>query len=297
MKILVAGLVKNIQLQRLQEEGKKLGIDVDGCYASDLIIHTTQTEITAQLKDGRLLTDYDLIYLVVGKRRWEWYVGCLWANKTKGTKIVNDKVIDPTYYYFTTPASAYYLQIQNNLPFPTSTIGFKADTIEGILKNYTYPVIIKPTNGRQGRGVYKPNNLDEAKKAVAEILEKSVAFVVREFIPNDGDVRVFTVGYKAIGAMKRTPKDGEFRSNISVGATGDIFDLDKYPEVKEIAEKASEAIRTEVAGVDIMMNRETGKPYILEVNPAPQFKGFEEFTGTNAAEAIIKYFTQKIGQK
>jgi hypothetical protein len=95
MKILVAGLVKNIQVQRLQEEAQKKGHIVEGCFASDLVIHASPTAFEAVLKDGRDLLQYDLIYLIVGSRRWEWYVAAKWLEEIKGTKIVNHKVIDP----------------------------------------------------------------------------------------------------------------------------------------------------------------------------------------------------------
>lgn len=293
MKILVAGLVKNIQVQRLQEEALKKGHIVEGCFASDLVIHASPTAFEAVLKDGRDLLQYDLIYLIVGSRRWEWYVAAKWLEEIKGTKIVNHKVIDPTYFYALTPASEYKMQTEKGLPFPQSTVAFTATGLEQMLAKYTFPVIIKPTNGRQGRGVSKVNSVEEAQKSVEEILKTAPAFVIREFIPNDGDMRVFTVGYKAIAAMKRIPQVGEFRSNISIGGTGEIFDLEANPRVKEIAEELSELTKTEIAGVDIMINKETNEPYILEINPAPQFAGLEKFTGVNAAEKIIEYFERK----
>jgi glutathione synthase/RimK-type ligase-like ATP-grasp enzyme len=76
--------------------------------------------------------------------------------------------------------------------------------------------------------VFKAENKEELTKIVAELEKTAQAIVIREFIPNDGDVRVFCVGYKVIGAMKRSPKTGEFRSNISLGGTGARFDLEKY---------------------------------------------------------------------
>jgi len=138
--------------------------------------------------------------------------------------------------------------------------------------------------------VFKVNSSEELEKVIKENKEASPAFIIRQFIENDGDVRIFTVGYKAIGAMKRTPKIGDFRSNISQGGAGENFDLSKNQDVKEMAEKISRLTRTEIAGVDIMIEKNTGKPYILEINPGPQFTGFEKYTGTNAASAIIRYF-------
>jgi len=57
-----------------------------------------------------------------------------------------------------------------------------------------------------------------------------------------------------------------------------------------IAEKISKVTRTEIAGVDIMVNKETGKPYVLEVNHGPQFAGIEKATGINIAAKIVDYF-------
>jgi RimK family alpha-L-glutamate ligase len=291
MKILIAGLVKNIQAERLEEEGRKRGHEVEGCYAKNLILSFEKGSFSAKLKDGRNLRDYDLIYLMVSKTRWEWYTACSYLNKNFKTKVVNFKTIDPNYNYFLTPATDYLKQVEEGLPFPKSKILLSKKDLKEEIKDFKFPFIIKASRGRKGKGVYLIHSLEEAKVAAEEILGgEGVSFVVREFIPNNGDIRIFVVGGKAIGAMKRTSQKGEFRSNISLGGEGDKFDLESYPEIAEIAEKAAEITRTEIAGVDIIINKETNKPYILEINPSPQFEGLEKYTKVNAAEEIIKYF-------
>ena len=290
MKILVAGLVKNPQLLRLQEEAEKLGHSVEGCYASDLIIQASPEKFEPLIKDKNL-ADYQLIYLwTVGKRRYEWYVAANYAHKKWGTTIVNQKVIDPSYQYFLTPASEYEKQTENDLNYPPSAVIFNYAGFEAIKDQFTFPLIIKTSSGRQGRGVFKVNTPEELKTIISENKDDSPAFVIRQFIENDGDLRIFTVGYHAIGAMKRTPKEGDFRSNISQGGKGSSFDLSTRPGVARIAEKLSELTRTEIAGVDIMLEKDTGKPFILEINPGPQFTGFEKYTGINAAKTIVDYF-------
>ena len=149
---------------------------------------------------------------------------------------------------------------------------------------------MKTSTGRQGRGVFKVNSPEEIKIVLKENEEESSAFIVRKYIENDGDIRIFTVGYKSLGAMRRTPKLGDFRSNISQGGEGSSFDLSTRPDIAQMAEKISQLTRTEIAGVDIMIEKNTDKPYLLEINPGPQFTGFEKYTGINAAEAIIEYF-------
>ena len=290
MRILIVGLVRNPQLKRIKEEGKKRGHTVEGCYTSELTIYSTPDIFKPTLRGKEL--KYDLIYLwAVGKRRWEWYTAVNFLNRQMRTIIVNKKVIDSSYNYYLTPASDYLKQTENLLPFPKSALVFDSKSVRSVIDNFEFPLIVKISEGRQGRGVFKVDSPEEVEKVIEENKQKSPSFVIREFIPNDGDIRVFTVGYKAIGAMKRVPtKKDEFRSNISLGGRGEKFDLEKYPEIRNIAEKLSEVIATEIAGVDIMVNKNTGKPYILEINPGPQFTGFEKYTGINAAEEIIKYF-------
>lgn len=290
MKILVVGLVKNPQLVRLQAEADKLGHAVDGCYASDLIIQASAEHFEPILKNKNF-SDYHLIYLwTVGKRRYEWYVAANYVNKKYGTIIINEKVIDPTYQYYLTPTAEYEKQTENGLNYPTSAVIFNYAGYEAVRDQFRFPLIIKTSTGRQGRGVFKVNSPEELKKIIKKNEEDSPAFIVRQFIENDGDIRIFTVGYRAIGAMRRTPKIGDFRSNISQGGAGENFDLSKNQKVREMAEKISRLTKTEIAGVDIMIEKNTGKPFILEINPGPQFTGFEKYTGTNAAAAIIQYF-------
>lgn len=291
MKILIVGLVKNKQLKRLKEEAEKLGHQLDGCYTSDLVINASLKKFEVVLT-GKDITTYQVIYLwAIGKRRWEWYVASQYLNEHHQTKIVNQKIIDPNYLYYLSPASEYLKQHKHKLLFPKSSIVFNPKTAGQAADQHTFPLIIKASSGRQGKGVFKVSNKEELKQTIKEKQDTSPSFIIRELIPNDGDIRIFTVGYKAIGAMKRTPKPGDFRSNISQGGSGESFDLQKNPKIKEIAETLSQLTKTEIAGVDIMIHKETGDPYILEINPGPQFLGLEKYTKTNAAKEIITYLT------
>lgn len=291
MKILIVGLAKNPQLERIKEEGQKRGHQVDGCLSSELVIVSDPKSFKVSLQD-KTLEDYDLIYLwTVVKRRWGWFTAVHFLNKKHSTIIVNQKSIDPSHLYYLSPAIDYLKQVENDLPFPKSAIIYSPRSLDSVIDRFGFPLILKTAGGRQGRGVFKIESKEELKKKMKELKEQSAFFVIREFIPNDGDIRIFTVGYKAIGAMKRTPaKKGEFRSNISLGGKGEKFDLEKYPKIQELSEKLSEITRTEIAGVDIMIHQKTAKPYILEINPGPQFTGLEKYTGTNAALEIVKYF-------
>lgn len=239
MKILIAGLAKKRQFLRLNEEGVRRGHIVEGCLASDLIINTSEISFEPILQDGRRLQDYNLIYLIVGARLWEWYTAAGFVNKKYKTVIVNRKAIDPDYHFFLSPAIDYLRLFENSLPFPKSSILFSSTAVDKVAKEFAFPLILKTSQGHRGEGVYKVENIADLKIKIDEITQNMKSCVIREFIPNDGDIRVFVVGYHAIGGMVRTPKEGEFRSNISQGGAGSVFNLEKNTEIRKLAEKAS----------------------------------------------------------
>lgn len=300
MNILIAGLVKGIQATRLIEEGEKLGHTVHGVYGSQLVQKFNGTNVEFGFRDHPLHPkDYDIVYLkLTGATKWDWYAAARYFHDNYGMKVVNDKYVLDDYSVFYAPAADYLKQsTDQELKYPKSSIFTKSNSLQDAVDGFDFPLILKLSGGsfdRKGQGVRKVNSLEELEREVKEHAQDSERFTLREFIPNDGDLRVFTVGYKAIGAMKRIPPKGDFRSNISQGGVGEEFDLSSRPDIKEIAEKLSKITRTEVAGVDIMINKDTGEPYILEINPGPQFEGLEEYTKTNAAREIIRYFECKV---
>lgn len=169
-----------------------------------------------------------------------------------------------------------------------------------VIRNLTYideaikyvgglPVIIKTPFGSYGSGVV----IAESKRAVYSALDlamKSTAsdiIMIQEYISESkgSDVRVFVVGGKVVGAMMRTAKRGEFRSNMELGGSGAPFVPDAT--ITDVALRATEVLKLHVAGVDIIRTKDG--PAVLEVNANPGFKGLEQTTGLNIAGEIIRY--------
>jgi len=147
-----------------------------------------------------------------------------------------------------------------------------------------YPVIVKSYLGSHGDGV---------KKIASELellsLSKSDSpFLKQPFLPGGKDVRVIVLGGKALGAMQRIAKDGNYLTNYSAGGDVELFDLTQNKEVEEIAIKAASVARCEYSGVDLMQDA-SGDWKVLEVNRSCQFEGFEQATGDNVASKIISY--------
>lgn len=284
-------------INRLTEEAKNLDHSIVFIRPSDLSITVNNKGINYDFAKTKL-EHYDLIYmLILGRISWPWFYLLQKITAESSVKVVNEKFIDSNYKLFYTSVADFGREVENKIPFPKSTVFFKVKTINDFIGQYKFPLILKisaPKLNQKGKGVHLINNVKDLESIVDAHKNIANCFTIREYIPNDGDIRVFTVGYKAIGAMFRTPKEGDFRSNISQGGTGKIFDLADNPKVKELAEKASAVHRTEIAGVDIMLHKQTGDPYLLEVNRSPQIVGLETYTKVNAANEIIRYFECKV---
>jgi len=68
--------------------------------------------------------------------------------------------------------------------------------------------------------------------------------------------------------------------------------IDLTPELKSLAIKAAQVVKTEIAGVDIIES-EKGLQ-VIEVNSIPGFTALQKVTDINLAEKIIDYFLENI---
>lgn len=178
---------------------------------------------------------------------------------------------------------------QTNIPYPwTKQFGNKKALMKSADK-LKYPIIAKHPAGRKGKNIYKLNSKGNLKKFIKQI-KHSERFLFQQYIPNDGDIRILVVGYIAIGAMKRLKAPSSFKANISQGAKGEPYLLTE--NLKKIAERAARTTKTEIAGVDVIEHND--KFYVIEVNRAPQFKGFKKYTGIDPVPAIIDYIEKKV---
>ncbi|MCB0793146.1 MAG: 30S ribosomal protein S6--L-glutamate ligase [Flavobacteriales bacterium] len=159
--------------------------------------------------------------------------------------------------------------------------------VASVVDQVGVPCIIKLLEGTQGLGVV----LVESKKAAIAVVEAfnslKARVIVQEFIQESKgvDIRAFVVDGRVVGAMKRTGKEGEFRSNLHRGGTAELIELSSEEEV--VALKAAKALGLHVAGVDMLQSARG--PLVLEVNSSPGLEGIESATGHNIAGEIVRF--------
>lgn len=157
------------------------------------------------------------------------------------------------------------------------------------------PLIIKLLEGTQGLGVVLAETIKAAKSVIEAFHGLKARIIVQEFIKEAkaSDIRAFVINGEVVGAMKRTGKEGEFRSNLHRGGSAEIIKLKRSEKAAAI--KATSAMGLSIAGVD-MLQSDRG-PLILEVNSSPGLEGIEKATGIDIAGKIIDYVEQNYQNK
>jgi len=149
------------------------------------------------------------------------------------------------------------------------------------------PCIMKLIQGTQGVGVLLASTMTEVEGMLDTLWHLGQEILIQELIAESRgkDVRALVVGDRVVAAMRRTAREGEFRSNIHRGGEGQAVELPRA--YTDAAVKAARVIGLEVAGVDMLESKEG--PKIMEVNSSPGFEGLEQVTGVDIAGLYVEH--------
>lgn len=186
-----------------------------------------------------------------------------------------------------------YLLAQG-LPFPTTCISYKPEGFNQLIKHTGMPVVVKLIDSTEGVGVFVAKTEKELTNLTSTFARFGANYVTQSFVHEaaGNDIRAFVIGDKVVAAMERCSADGDFRANVSLGATARPCVL--TAQEKEIVLAATQAIGINVAGVDLI--RSKNGPLLLEINVSPDFTGkygIEAVTGFDIAGSIIDFIVQR----
>src|SRR5512133_3531397 len=164
---------------------------------------------------------------------------------------------------------------------------FRQEVPEAVEMVGGLPCIIKLIQGTQGVGVMMATTMVEVQGMLEALWTLGQEILLQELVAESRgkDVRALVIGDRVVGAMRRTAREGEFRSNIHRGASAEAVELPR--EYAETAVKAARVMGLEVAGID-MLEARTG-PKIMEVNSSPGFEGLEAATGVDIATLYVEH--------
>ena len=174
-------------------------------------------------------------------------------------------------------------------PMTFPNIGFSdLSFLNEIERKLSYPIIIKEAFGSFGAQVYMANDrtalfeVTKAHETVPLIFQKPVAESLGR------DIRINTVGGRAVAAMMRK-SGGDFRSNITLG--GETVPYTPTDAEISLAEEASRRLGLDFAGVDILFG--ASGPVLCEVNSNSHFKSTFDCTGIDLSSLIAEHIIGK----
>jgi ribosomal protein S6--L-glutamate ligase len=175
----------------------------------------------------------------------------------------------------------------HNISMPKTVVLFDVSSVDHVMSEFKYPVILKSAYGAGGSGIF----IAESKRSMIPIAEyllrKNDPIKIQEYIAESKgkDLRLFVVGKKVVAAMQRSAKKGDFRSNFHKG--GVVKNVEPTEVERKMAIKASLDMSLDIAGVDIL--RTKNGPVIIEINSQPGLEGITKATGIDVAKTIVDY--------
>jgi len=176
-------------------------------------------------------------------------------------------------------------------PMTFPNIGFtELSFLDAVSEKLAFPIVVKEAFGSFGAQVYLASDRDELFEIVKE--HESVPLIFQEFIAESAgrDIRINVVGHKVVSAMERRSKNGDFRSNVTLG--GETLPYSPTEAEIFLAEEASRHLGLSFGGIDILFGKDG--PLLCEVNSNTHFKSTYDCTGVNLADLIAEHISKEV---
>ncbi|MBN1263620.1 MAG: ATP-grasp domain-containing protein [Candidatus Pacebacteria bacterium] len=279
--------------EELLKAGKKLGVELVPINYQDLILRQKENTFEIFWED-QPLSNFDLFYFRAVGSATEWSnLLVLYALAEKIPFV--DEYLGVWGPGRRLKSIAGVILGQNQIAYPQTSFASDRDQLSKEAKRFAYPFVLKISKGgRHGLGTLLVKDMQTYTRLCKGRIERS-SFLLQEYIPNDGDYRLFLTGYKVLGAFKRQKKEQKLILNRSSGPSES---LKRVPsEVVKLAEKAARVLKVEIAAIDMVIDQRTNKPTVIEVNEAPQWRVFTQRTGIDVAGEIVRYLIRKASKK
>ncbi len=267
MKILIVGShsAEPNEVIQMSEYAQLFGASF--CCTDELVftVNTSSFEVF----DGRnncAVDSYDLAVFRGKLRTYSRTAYCLSKYlQLKQIKSLNDHLLHRSLSKLAQAIDMHEL----GLPFPKTVASDNPRLLlEHTVVQFSFPFILKDTNGAHGKLNFLVNNKTE----LEDLLQANpdTAFVAQEYIPNNGDYRILIAGDDSL-VIKRQSADGSHLNNTSQGGTASLVPSDEFPtRIIEQAHQLARKLRRDIAGVDVIQDSTTGELVFLEINSQPQ---------------------------
>jgi RimK family alpha-L-glutamate ligase len=199
-----------------------------------------------------------------------------------GTRVVNSpKSLECAVDKYLTTARLHAV----GLPVPETIVCEHEDDAIAAFEELGRDVVVKPLFGAEGRGIVRVSDPDLAHRTFRTLMRLHAVLYLQHYIDHEGfDVRVLVLNGRVVGGIRRrSPHD--FRTNVSRSAVAERHEVTSVEA--EFALRAAEVTGTDIAGVDLLYDRQR-RCYVIEVNAVPGWQAFAKTTGIDVAARLIE---------
>lgn len=273
---------------------KKVGKDrvvLLNTYYLDLVFSFDERSF---IFDGQVFNheEYDLV--IVRNAMFELKASLLFLKycKEKGINVMDNNLTSTGYAI--NKKFDYFEFSKNKLPIPKTYFFRSIENLDKFLDREgeaLFPLVMKPINAGQGMHVRLVHSREEIYEKIANEFENKLKVIMfQEFIDYVADLRVFVLGGKVIGCMRRIPAEGDWRANFSLGGTVEKYEATS--EIVELALAAANSVNLELGGIDILVLKD-GSILLLEANRTPGVEGISEAMNDNISLKYLEYTLEK----
>jgi RimK family alpha-L-glutamate ligase len=160
------------------------------------------------------------------------------------------------------------LLVRAGIPQPRTA--HHASTSKGI--ELAPPLVVKPRFGSWGIDVFRCETEQEVDRVLREVADRPWfrrhGALLQELVPPIGfDLRLVVAAGEVLGATQRIARTGEWRTNVSLGASR--HPVEPSREALALGVAAADAIGSDLVGVDLLPV--AGGHVVLELNGAVEF--------------------------
>lgn len=258
----------------------------------------TNVNIT-ELTSNRDIASFGLVYFKVSKKQHEFATAAASYLSASGVDFI-DRALAASVTY--DKLGELVKLADAGVPVPRTVGGSNRAILSNLDKIEEFinaRPVVKEINSDRGRNNFLLDKFSEVEGVLADS-EIGNHFIVQEYVENDGFLRAYVFGRKVALAVLRSPTANvnprkahlnkpAGSSNASLVAVEDIDN-----EARELAIRAAMCLNRQVAGVDLIYDKNRRHWLVLEVNSAPQLR-----TGSFVDEklaAFADYFRKELNR-
>lgn len=214
------------------------------------------------------------------------------VHSTAALEGVGAQVINPLHTAIMCGNKMYaHMELQKaGIKTPKAVAAFSGESAIDVLDNIGYPAVIKPTVGSWGRLIALLRDKDAARAVIEDrqhMFPLYQIYYFEEYVNRPPrDIRAIVVGNRVVAAIYRYSGEGEWKTNMALGGHAEMCPITN--ELEDICLKASNVMRGQIVGVDLMESNSEGL-LVHEVNNTTEFKNTVRVTGIDIPELMIDY--------